>query len=206
MGFEIFIKFNYWNEISLQNWRNYFSSSGAETGTFWKYQVNIMVADALAPYVARPSAAMVLMVWDKQALVFHGERFQLPAPSKCWEIKQNIFSCFLKYIFQVNICCKMVVSRPRYYINGLVQDCSISIANALEILQPCTKPSRYCVQLQESEIWHAIWWSIYMRSKPFFCHTISRNIITLVQFHVKLWSIYVIYVVSLQYCLSIFLK
>ena len=27
------------------------------------------------------------------------------------------------------------------YINGLVQDCSISIANALEILQSCTKPS-----------------------------------------------------------------
>ena len=27
------------------------------------------------------------------------------------------------------------------YIDGLVQDCSISSANALEILQPCTKPS-----------------------------------------------------------------
>ena len=27
------------------------------------------------------------------------------------------------------------------YINGLVQDCSISIANAMEILQSCTKPS-----------------------------------------------------------------
>ena len=25
-------------------------------------------------------------------------------------------------------------------IKGLVQDCSISIANAMEILQPCTKP------------------------------------------------------------------
>ena len=27
-------------------------------------------------------------------------------------------------------------------INGLVQDCSISIANAMEILQSCTKPLR----------------------------------------------------------------
>ena len=27
------------------------------------------------------------------------------------------------------------------YINGLVQDCSISIANALDILQSCPKPS-----------------------------------------------------------------
>ena len=29
------------------------------------------------------------------------------------------------------------------YIDGLVQGYSISIANALEILQPCTKPSIY---------------------------------------------------------------
>ena len=27
------------------------------------------------------------------------------------------------------------------YIDGLVEDCNISIANALEILQSCTKPS-----------------------------------------------------------------
>ena len=27
------------------------------------------------------------------------------------------------------------------YIGSLVQDCTISIANALEILQSCTKPS-----------------------------------------------------------------
>ena len=31
------------------------------------------------------------------------------------------------------------------YIDGLVQDCSISIANALEILQSCIKPSIYDV-------------------------------------------------------------
>ena len=28
-------------------------------------------------------------------------------------------------------------------IDGSVQDCSISIANAMEILQSCTKPSKY---------------------------------------------------------------
>ena len=28
-------------------------------------------------------------------------------------------------------------------IDGLVQDCSNSIANALELLQSCTKPSKY---------------------------------------------------------------
>ena len=29
------------------------------------------------------------------------------------------------------------------YIDGLVQDCSNSIAKALELLQPCSKPSMY---------------------------------------------------------------
>ena len=40
-----------------------------------------MAADALAPYVARSSATMVFTLWDKQVLVFHGERFQLTVPS-----------------------------------------------------------------------------------------------------------------------------
>ena len=29
------------------------------------------------------------------------------------------------------------------YVDGLEQDCSHSIANALELLQSCTKPSMY---------------------------------------------------------------
>ena len=33
-----------------------------------------------------------------------------------------------------------VVQSGDEYIDGLVQECSISIANALEILQSCTKP------------------------------------------------------------------
>ena len=32
---------------------------------------------------------------------------------------------------------------PKYYIYGLVQDYSISIANTLVILQSCTKPLTY---------------------------------------------------------------
>ena len=36
------------------------------------------------------------------------------------------------------------------YIDGLVQDCSISIANALEILQSYTKPSIYKLLLSYS--------------------------------------------------------
>ena len=33
----------------------------------------------------------------------------------------------------------------QHYIDGLAQDCSNSIANALELLQSCTKPSRWNV-------------------------------------------------------------
>ena len=36
-----------------------------------------------------------------------------------------------------------VYGQSDYYINGLVQDCRISIVNALEILQSCTKPWTY---------------------------------------------------------------
>ena len=39
-----------------------------------------------------------------------------------------------------NAVCKMLAI---YYFDGLVQDCSNSIANALEILQSCTKPYRF---------------------------------------------------------------
>ena len=43
----------------------------------------------------------------------------------------------------VQIKCPKIYQIPRLYlyIDGLVQDCSNSIANALELLQPCTKPS-----------------------------------------------------------------
>ena len=57
----------------------------------------------------------------------------------------------------LNICCQIVIAtrtcitwiwHPRKYhlnnhIGGLLQDCSISIANALKIMQSCTKPSTY---------------------------------------------------------------
>ena len=39
-----------------------------------------------------------------------------------------------------NIVVTAMQYRQAGYINGLVQDCSISIANTLEILQSCTKP------------------------------------------------------------------
>ena len=47
---------------------------------------------------------------DQQMIVFYVEWFEPPAPSHCWEMIENA------------------------HIDDLVQDCSISIANALEIL------------------------------------------------------------------------
>ena len=58
--------------------------------------VNIMADDALAPYIGRPLAIMVLIL---QVLAFHKERFQLPVvPSWFWEIieNENSILCFLK--------------------------------------------------------------------------------------------------------------
>ena len=37
-----------------------------------------MVADALAPYVARTSATMILIMYNMQVLVLLEEEFQLP--------------------------------------------------------------------------------------------------------------------------------
>ena len=38
------------------------------------------------------------------------------------------------------------MSHTKEHSDDLVQDCSISIANALEILQSCTKPSMHSMQ------------------------------------------------------------
>ena len=60
-----------------------------------------------------------------------------------------------KKMFLINIYCeiydigpyiiwKLSADTDRYHINGLVQDCSVLLANALEILQSCTKPRLWC--------------------------------------------------------------
>ena len=41
-----------------------------------------MVADALAPCVARTSAAMILIVWNRQVLVLLKEEFLLPVSNQ----------------------------------------------------------------------------------------------------------------------------
>ena len=61
----------------------------------------------------------------------------------------------VSYLVLYTICCNTVLCYARIhmylvlinrgYINGLKQNCSDAIANALELLQSCTKPSIYCL-------------------------------------------------------------
>ena len=50
-----------------------------------------MTADALASYVAWTSAAILLAMQDKQALVFHKEGYQPPVPTVIESIETQIY-------------------------------------------------------------------------------------------------------------------
>ena len=52
--------------------------------------IKITVADAQAPSITRPSAAMMLTMNDKLAPAFYGEEFQLTVPSLCREIQIHV--------------------------------------------------------------------------------------------------------------------
>ena len=50
-----------------------------------------------------------------------------------------------------------------HHINGLVQDCSNSIANALELLQLCTKSWMSCVFDADISEGYCIYWSVILQ-------------------------------------------
>ena len=54
--------------------------SGVQTEISEVNYVKIMAADALAPWIARTSAATVLNMHDNWILVIHKERFKLSVP------------------------------------------------------------------------------------------------------------------------------
>ena len=58
-----------------------------------------MATNALAPYITRPSAVMVLTMLNKQIIVFHEKGFQLP---HCWEMIENgnIFLAETKQLYK----------------------------------------------------------------------------------------------------------
>ena len=68
------------------------------------------------------------------ALVTHDRNIEKTLWHVCQEGRKNLL-----YIEPVPWLVVVV-----FHLDGLVQDCSNSIANALELLQSCTKPSICC--------------------------------------------------------------
>ena len=71
----------------------------------------------------------------KQSQCSHYKHNNYHYPNQCW-FMVNWYRKY-KLWFQENLICKMAGSM--YYGYGLAQNCSNSIANALELLQYCTK-------------------------------------------------------------------
>ena len=82
--------------IYLQGQTKFNQPSSAEIGIFRDTYINTIAADASAPYVARPSATMILTLQDKPTLGFHEEISQIIAPSHC---RQFIKMKMLLYFF-----------------------------------------------------------------------------------------------------------
>ena len=62
-----------------------------------------MAANALARYVAKPSAAIVLTTLNQQLPVLHKEGFQQSAPSQHWETIENAkILCIFVSIYKFN--------------------------------------------------------------------------------------------------------
>ena len=68
---------------------------GHASDLIWYYKVNTMAADALAPCVARTSAAMILTMCKLDILDFLGNAFQQPVMFPLWEMMQNAYSYFM---------------------------------------------------------------------------------------------------------------
>ena len=54
---------------------------------------------------------------------------------------ENMFSVLSKHLLSIIYNWFIMKYKQEWYFDSLVQDCSISIADELEILQSCTKPS-----------------------------------------------------------------
>ena len=77
-------------------------------------------------------------IYIKMRLIFNVVTFE--NFTGCFDSPNEMMSSEL-----INTEYKVLSNIVRHYFDGLVQDCSISIANALEILQFCTKPSILCM-------------------------------------------------------------
>ena len=105
--------------------------------------VNTMVADALAPCIARSSATIVLTMYGKR--VFHGEGFWLPAPFQCGKIIESI-ACVAIYIY-IYICAIITWSNNRILHNALQMVMKAEYRSQFEV----TKDIPYLILM--GELW-----------------------------------------------------
>ena len=87
-----------------------------------------------------------LSVWQKPTVYMIWGIDVPPDHTNC-TIVSSIYNSIRRYITAQNLGLFDLQGSDNSYIDGLWQDCSISIVNALEILQPCTKPS-ICMNLR----------------------------------------------------------
>ena len=60
-----------------------------------------MAADALAPFVAKSSAAMVLTVQNKQAIVFHEAEFLTTCSMSVWR-NDKMMQIYICLVLKIN--------------------------------------------------------------------------------------------------------
>ena len=115
----------WWYPVKLFDSGN---SSSAETRIYQDNLVNAMAVDALAPCVAGHQQQ-----W-----------YWKPRLDPCLPWWRILTACAMPFVRNYRIC-------KHVYIDGLAQDCSNSIANALELLQSCAKPSICYLKIMQLE-------------------------------------------------------
>ena len=143
---------------------------GTEVRLFKDKMVNTMTVDVLAFSVARTSAAMVLTVQYSYVLVFLEERFQLPVPSQCWEIIENINIYF--FVSHRKFNTTRVNCRLRIYLfNSLWPGDAIkghrsgsTLAQAMACcLAGLSRYWKQCWHFIEGVLWHSFTWEQFLK-------------------------------------------
>ena len=67
----------------------------------------------------------------------------------CWAIFEFGYTFLILFLFET----LKMKTEILIYFKGVVQDCSKSIANALELLQSCTKPSKNVLDSIPAQQW-----------------------------------------------------
>ena len=147
--------------------------SDVETRISWENQVNTISAGALAPCITKTSATMVSTMQSKCILVMHRERFQLPAPSQCWEITTNVT---LFYVFWNNFSTRSInifeFAIFRAVFSELNDKFDLFLVGSTNI---CADLSHHCLRYIAYNN-HSTWKISSLTKQPQLCN-LSENII-----------------------------